>query len=297
MNTGIPVLSGKIYKRTLRPQSSKATPATQFTIANQYSETTGLDPLNSNHINIFHFVIRKSLCSNSFMNSIAQNIQDVRERIANAAEKCGRSPQDITLIAVSKTFPKEAIENAAMAGLRSFGENRIQEAQTKIPQLSEIHDIEWHLVGHLQTNKAKRAAELFDMIHSLDSFKLAIRLNEASIETGKVMSVLLQIDLGGEETKYGADPDRIRDIIAAMPDFKGLRLNGLMTIPPFLEDPEGVRPYFARLRELGQKLESEQRGCLGLKHLSMGMSHDFEQAIQEGATMVRVGTAIFGSRQ
>jgi PLP dependent protein len=230
------------------------------------------------------------------MDFIARNVQTVRERIADSALKCGRSPEDIALIAVSKTFPKEAIAQAVTAGLRQFGENRVQEAETKMPQLVSICNLEWHLIGHLQTNKAKRAAELFNMIESLDSLTLADKLNRASIEIGKVLTVLLQVNLGGEETKYGAEPSQVREIIAAMPDFKGLQLNGLMTIPPFMEDPEKVRPYFAMLRELSQKLESEQPGCLGMKHLSMGMSHDFEQAIYEGATMIRVGTAIFGSR-
>ena len=231
------------------------------------------------------------------MLDIKTNYHDVLDRIAGACQRCHRNPSEITLVAVTKGVSIELIESAFKAGITNFGENRVQEAQIKIPQLTEIQGIEWHLVGHLQTNKAKHAAELFDMIQSLDSIKLAAKLNEVSIEIGKVLSVLLQVDLAGEETKYGVDPGEVREIIAAMPGFKGLRLNGLMTIPPFMEDPEKVRPYFARLRELGRNLESEQPGCLGLRHLSMGMSHDFEQAIQEGATMIRVGTAIFGSRQ
>jgi pyridoxal phosphate enzyme (YggS family) len=231
------------------------------------------------------------------MNPIAQNVQSIKERIANAAVKCGRSPGEIALLAVSKTFPKESIIQAAEAGLHQFGENRIQEAEDKIPHLVEIPDLEWHLVGHLQTNKARRAAELFDVLHSLDSVKLAIKLNQASLDIGNVLSVLLQVDLGGEETKYGVEPARIREMIEQISDLRGLRLNGLMTLPPYMEDTEKVRSYFARLREIRDHLESEQPGCLGLKHLSMGMSHDFEQAIQEGATIVRIGTAVFGSRQ
>ncbi len=231
------------------------------------------------------------------MNPIARNVQSIKERIAHAAAKCGRLPNEITLLAISKTFPKESIIQAAEAGLRRFGENRVQEAEGKIPHLAEILELEWHLVGHLQTNKAKRATELFDVVHSLDSVKLASKLNETSLDAGKVLSVLLQVDLGGEETKYGAEPARISEIIERISALRGLRLNGLMTIPPYIENAEQVRPYFARLREIRDDLESERPGCLGLKHLSMGMSHDFEQAIQEGATIVRIGTAIFGVRE
>ena len=231
------------------------------------------------------------------MDPIAQNIQSIRERIEKAAAICGRSSGEVSLLAISKTFPKESIVLAARAGLHQFGENRVQEAEGKIPFLAGIPGLEWHLVGHLQTNKAKRAAELFDMVQSLDNVKLAVKLNQVCLEAGKVLSVLLQVDLGGEETKYGADPADIREIIEAVSNFKGLRLNGLMTIPPYMEDPEKVRPFFAKLRQIRDDLESNQPGCLGMRHLSMGMSHDFEQAIREGATIIRVGTAIFGSRQ
>ena len=230
------------------------------------------------------------------MNSIAQNIHSIRERIARAAAACNRAPEDITLLAISKTFPKEFISLAAEAGVRQFGENRVQEAENKISCFSGDPKLEWHLVGHLQTNKTRRAAELFDVIHSLDSVKLAGRLNQACLEIDKAVSVLLQVDLGGEETKFGAPPKDLREIIDAISAMKGLRLDGLMTIPPFLQDLEHVRPYFQGLRKLKDALESEQPGCLGRQHLSMGMSHDFEVAIEEGATIVRIGTAIFGSR-
>ena len=231
------------------------------------------------------------------MNTIALNIQSLRERIANIAGACGRSHEEILLLAISKTFPKETIIQAVQAGIRQFGENRIQEAESKIPSFSEEPKLEWHLVGHLQSNKARRASELFDVIHSLDSIKLAAKLNQACMEIGKTLSVLLQIDLGEEEANFGAHPALIREFVEAVSEFSNIRLDGLMMIPPFFEDPELVRPYFVKLRELKEMLESEQPGCLGRQHLSMGMSHDFEIAIQEGATIVRIGTAIFGSRK
>ncbi len=231
------------------------------------------------------------------MDYIARNIRSIRERIAKAADRCGRSPDEISLLAISKTFPQEFIVRAAEAGIGLFGENRVQEAETKIPYLRSIPALQWHLVGHLQTNKGKRAAELFDVIHSVDSVKLAARLNQACVELGKTLSVFLQVDLGEEATKFGADPNQVSELVEAVGNLGSLQLNGLMTIPPFFDDPEHVRPYFARLRELRNRLESEQPGCLGLRHLSMGMSHDFEQAIQEGATILRIGTAIFGQRE
>lgn len=231
------------------------------------------------------------------MNDIAQNIRRIQERIAAAAASCGRSPDEIALLAISKTFPGEAILQAAQAGLQRFGENRVQEAEGKILDLRRTLKLEWHLVGHLQSNKAGRAVELFDMIHSLDSVKLASRISQAAIELKKTQFVLLQVDLGQEDTKFGADPRQIREIVEAVSGLRGIRLNGLMTIPPFFEDPEKSRPFYERLRRLSDALDAEQPGCLGQKHLSMGMSHDFEEAIREGATIVRVGTAIFGSRQ
>ena len=227
---------------------------------------------------------------------IAQNIAQIIERMARAATLSGRSPDEVTLLAISKTFPKESISDAIAAGLTKFGENRVQEAETKIPAFAGVSGLEWHLVGHLQSNKAKRAVELFDMIHSVDNLKLAERLNKFCLELGKKISVLIQVDLGEEETKFGADPSQIGQLAESILNLSGLQLNGLMTIPPFFENPDEVRPFFARLRSLRDSLETERPGCLGRQHLSMGMSHDFEAAIQEGATIVRIGTAIFGSR-
>ena len=230
-------------------------------------------------------------------NEIERNLQSVKERITRAARSVGRSPEDVTLVAVTKTFPVETISRAVAAGLWQFGENRVQEAEPKITSLRGTSKIEWHLVGHLQSNKARRAAELFDVIHSLDSIKLAQKLSLAAQDFRKTIPVLVQVDLGQEETKFGAEPSQAREIVAAVSALAGLRLDGLMTIPPLFEDPEQTRRYFAELRDLRDSLESEQPGCLGQKHLSMGMSHDFEIAIQEGATLIRIGTAIFGARE
>jgi PLP dependent protein len=228
---------------------------------------------------------------------IAQNIEWIRERIDRAADLSGRAPDKVALLAISKTFPKELISEAIAAGQKKFGENRVQEAETKIPSFAEVRGLEWHLVGHLQSNKARRAVELFDFLHSVDSIKLAERLNKFCLELEKKISVLIQVDLGGEETKSGADPNQVHELVASLSRLPGLSLNGLMTIPPYFEDPDQARPFFARLRTLRDSLETEQPGCLGQRHLSMGMSHDFEAAIQEGATIVRIGTAIFGLRQ
>ena len=230
------------------------------------------------------------------MNDIAESFRQVRDRIERAAASCGRTPGDIVLLAITKTFPIETISMAITAGQRQFGENRVQEAESKIPHLRAVPGLEWHLVGHLQSNKAHRAVELFDVIHSVDSIKIAAKISQSCLEVGKQMSVLLQVDLGKEPTKSGADPADARSIIESASMLKGIRVDGLMTIPPYFEDPELTRPYFAELRDLRDSLESEQTGSLGRRHLSMGMSHDFEVAIQEGATIVRVGTALFGER-
>ncbi|HSW39609.1 MAG TPA: YggS family pyridoxal phosphate-dependent enzyme [Acidobacteriota bacterium] len=231
------------------------------------------------------------------MNHIAHNLSAIRERIARASQASGRAPEEVLLLAISKTFPVELIEQAVESGQCRFGESRVQEAEGKIPPLRAIPNLEWHLVGHLQSNKARRAAELFDVIHSLDNVKLAARLDQACREMGKKISVLLQVDLGGEETKFGTPPEKTAEIIKALAAFPSLHLDGLMTIPPFLDDPEQVRPYFRMLRAIKDDMEARNPGCLGKRHLSMGMSHDFEVAISEGATIVRIGTAIFGSRQ
>ena len=230
------------------------------------------------------------------MEDIATNLQRLRDRIADTCSRCGRSAGDVTLLAVSKTFPVETVARAVAAGQLDFGENRVQEAEGKILRLRPMPGLRWHLVGHLQSNKARLAAELFDCIHSVDSVRLAGRLDQACEALDKSISVLLQVDLGEEETKFGAARGEVRDIVAAVSGMRRLKLDGLMTIPPFFDEAEKVRPFFSELYRIRSTLEAEQPGCLGRGHLSMGMSQDFEVAIEEGATIIRIGTAIFGER-
>lgn len=219
--------------------------------------------------------------------AIGRNLATIRKRIASAADRSGRSPSEVTLVAVTKTIDAPAIREAFAAGLRHFGESRIQEAREKLPQLCDLQPAPaWHMVGHLQTNKAKTAAELFDLIHSVDSLKVAEALSQ---HADRDLSVLVQVNVAAESSKYGFT---LQDTIAALEHIARLphlRIKGLMTIAPYTDDPEEVRPVFRRLRLM--------RDSLGLEQLSMGMSHDFEVAIEEGATMVRIGQAIFGERE
>jgi PLP dependent protein len=227
---------------------------------------------------------------------IAERVGAVRERIARAASRAGRRPEEITLVAVSKTHPPERVREAFTAGLRDFGENRVQEAESKIAALGDLRaaGLRWHLVGHLQANKARKAAALFDRIHSLDNAALGLRLEKASAQLKRSLPVLMQVDLAQEPTKYGLHEDHLFPALEQLRGFKSLRVEGLMAMPPYDEDPERVRPYFRRLRELRDRARRENL-LLGAE-LSMGMSHDLEVAIEEGATLVRVGTAIFGER-
>jgi PLP dependent protein len=230
------------------------------------------------------------------LSTLVERIERVRERMRDAARRANRSVDEITLVAVSKTHSAEAIQSAIDAGLAEFGENRVQEAEEKIPATGR-EAAKWHLIGHLQSNKARRAVELFDVIHSLDSDSLAVRLNRICEEIEReTLPVLLQVDLGHETTKSGIDEGSIRDVVAAVHECSSLKLIGLMTLPPFFEQVEQVRPYFRRLRELRDQLKSEGAFTNERGELSMGMTHDFEIAIEEGATMIRVGTAIFGER-
>ncbi len=230
--------------------------------------------------------------------SIAENLAQVRERVAAAMKRAGRSESqsDVALMAVCKTFPAEAIREAYAAGQRLFGENRVQEFGEKAPKVADLAGLEMHLIGHLQSNKANKAAELFQAVDSVDSLKLAERLNAAAEKLGKKLPVLIEVNVGGEEAKsgVGASVDEIGAILSGAPTLANLEFRGLMTVPPFTEDPEGARPYFRKLRELRDEV-AKQHG-VRLDVLSMGMSHDFEVAIEEGSTCVRVGTAIFGVR-
>jgi pyridoxal phosphate enzyme (YggS family) len=227
---------------------------------------------------------------------IAARVAAVRDRIARAAERARRLPEDVTLVAVSKTHPAEAVREAFAAGLRDFGENKVQEAEPKIAALAALRaeGLRFHLVGHLQANKARLAVALFDRIHSMDSVRLGGRLEKAAEEQKKPFPVLVQVKLGDEATKEGLDEQHLFPALEALRGSKRLRIDGLMALPPFDEDPERVRPFFRRLRELRDKAAAA--GLLRGAELSMGMSHDLEVAVEEGATMVRVGTAIFGAR-
>ncbi len=226
---------------------------------------------------------------------IRANVEAVRVRLARAAARAGRDPSRIRLVAVSKTFGPEYVRAAAAAGVREIGENRVQEALQKIAETADV-PVRWHLVGHLQSNKARKAAGVFAAIHSVDRRELLERLDRAAAETGTRPEILVQVDLAGEATKFGAPPDEARGLVEAALECRAVRLVGLMVLPPLFESPEEARPYFRRLRRLRDEWVSSGVPPANLAELSMGMSHDFEVAVEEGATMVRVGTAIFGQR-
>jgi PLP dependent protein len=224
---------------------------------------------------------------------IASNLARVRERVTRAAERAGRRAEGITVVAVSKAFPVAAIRAAYGAGLRHFGENRVQEMDAKRPQLAGF-DAVWHFIGHLQSNKARLAAQLFERVDAIDGLALAQKLDSAASELGKRLPVLIEVHLGGEASKSGVGEEGLAGLAEAIAGLPRLELRGLMTVPPYFDDPERVRPYFGKLRELRDLLSRS----LGqpLPTLSMGMSHDFEVAIEEGATEIRPGTALFGAR-
>ena len=221
----------------------------------------------------------------------------VRGRIASAAERCGRRQGEVKLVAVSKTHPAEVIRTAIQAGCKVFGENEVQEAEVKIAEVGR-EAAEWHLIGHLQSNKARRAVQLFDVVHSLDSIELAERLDRICIEEGRSrLSVFVQVDLAGESTKSGLPENEIDEMVRVLRRCERLAFEGLMILPPFYDEAERTRPFFRRLREIRDALASAGAFEGHGGELSMGMSHDFEVAIEEGATVVRVGTAIFGERE
>jgi PLP dependent protein len=229
--------------------------------------------------------------------ALQNRLDEVRRKIAAAAQKSGRDPETITLVAVSKTHTAAVVRDAIKLGLTDFGENRVQEAEDKIVAIGRSA-ARWHLIGHLQANKARRAVRLFDVIHSLDSISLAQRLERACIESGREeLQVLIQVDLAGETTKSGVAATELPGLAKLVNDCSRLKLTGLMVLPPYFDDPEDVRPFFYRLRDLRDELQAAGLFAGNSGELSMGMTHDFEVAIEAGATMLRVGTAIFGERE
>ena len=230
--------------------------------------------------------------------SIADNIAAVQSRIAAAARRAGRASKNISLMVVTKTQPPERIREAYAAGQRLFGENRVQEYAAKAGPLEDLHDAEWHLIGHLQTNKASKTAELFDAVDSVDSLRLAEKLNSSAAQFQKKLAVLIEINVGGEAAKSGMslESPELEELLRAAARLENLEFRGLMTIPPFSDDLQQARPYFRKLRELRDQISARRLQSIGMDVLSMGMSHDFEVAIEEGSTCVRVGTAIFGER-
>jgi len=223
---------------------------------------------------------------------IKNNLEIINEKIKKAALKANRNPQEIKLVAVTKTATIEQIKEAISVGVKIIGENKVQEAKEKYQILSA--DIEWHLVGHLQTNKVKYAVEIFDLIHSVDSIKLAKEIDRRSLQFGMITNVLVEVNVSGEETKYGIKPEEVEPFLKEISEFSRTRVRGLMTIAPIAEDKEEVRPYFRKLRELFKEIKSKNIKNVKMDYLSMGMTEDFEVAVEEGANMVRIGRGIFG---
>jgi pyridoxal phosphate enzyme (YggS family) len=229
------------------------------------------------------------------MSGIEDNIKDIRSRIEKAAEKSGRGAEEIKLVAVSKTIEPERINQAIRHGIDIIGENRVQEAEAKFKEITE--KVEKHLVGHLQTNKAKKAIELFDFIQSVDSERIAKEISKRALDKGKVMDVLIEVNTSAEETKFGIEPDQTLSLIETILELEGIKIKGLMTIGLFTDDPKQTRPCFKKLKELFERINSANVPNVEMRYLSMGMTSDFEVAIEEGSNMVRVGTGIFGSRR
>jgi PLP dependent protein len=227
--------------------------------------------------------------------SIADNFRTVTSRIASATKRAGRDPSSVKLIVVTKTVDAEIIRHAVAAGALALGENRVQEAREKIEKLGNI--ARWHLIGRLQTNKAKYAVKLFDLIHSVDSLELAKELDKQAAKTGKVQDILIEVSIAGESAKAGVAMQDVTTLVREAAKLKNISIKGLMTMPPYSENPEDSRPFFRKLRDLADTMIKEGMPSVSMKELSMGMSGDFEVAIEEGATMVRVGTAIFGERK
>jgi PLP dependent protein len=231
--------------------------------------------------------------------TIAENIAQVRERIEAAASRAGRDPEKMELMAVSKTFSADSIREAYEAGIRLFGENRVQEFAGKAAGLRELTEARWHMIGHLQTNKVGSAIELFDAVESVDSLRLARKLNATAMQAGKKLPALIEINIGGEQAKSGValDSEELEQLFTIAPELASLEIQGLMAVPPYSDNPELSRPYFRRVREKFDEISSRRLPAVRMAVLSIGMSHDFEIAIEEGATRIRVGTAVFGERK
>ena len=229
------------------------------------------------------------------MATVKDNLSYVRERIEKAARRVGRDPADVMLVAVSKRIDLQKIEEVVSAGASVLGENYVQEAKQKIEKLGR--QVQWHMIGHLQTNKVKLAVNLFDMIETVDRIEVAREINKRGIELGKKISALIQVNISQESTKSGIEKERVVSLASEISGLTHIKVKGLMTMPPYFTDPEETRPYFKSLRELRDEIERERLQHISMEELSMGMSHDFETAIEEGATIVRVGTAIFGERR
>ena len=230
------------------------------------------------------------------MQNLKTRLQAITKRIETAARACGRDPATVRLVAVSKTVPADRVRQAIEAGVTIFGENYVQEAHTKFNELA-VYPVSWHFIGHLQSNKAKYAVRLFDLIHSVDSLKLAQELNKQAEKINKIQNILIQVNMSAEPTKSGARVEQALELFDEVRVLECLSVKGLMTMPPFFNEPEKVRPYFSALRKLRDRLQHQHLPHARLNELSMGMTGDFEVAIEEGATLVRIGTAIFGERQ
>jgi pyridoxal phosphate enzyme (YggS family) len=233
-------------------------------------------------------------CKIADMESVEEKIKDIWSRIEKAGEKIGKNKDDINLVAVTKTVEVERIKEAIKCGIKIIGENRLQEAESKFDQITE--KVEKHLVGHLQTNKAKKAVELFDFIQSVDSQRIAQEISKRASQMGKVMNVLVEVNTSGEKSKFGIDPGQVLSFVKSISNLEGIKIKGLMTIGLFSDNPEDTRPCFKKLKSIFEKIKSENVPHAEMKYLSMGMTNDFEMAIREGSNMVRIGTGIFGSR-
>lgn len=226
------------------------------------------------------------------MGTVKDNLETINKKIKEAALKVNRDPQEIKLVAVTKTATLEQIKEAINEGVKIIGENKVQKAKEKYQVLTT--EIKWHLIGHLQTNKVKYAVEIFDLIHSVDSIKLAKEIDKRSVQFKKTIDVLIEVNISGEETKYGYNPEKVESFLKEISEFSGIRIRGLMTIAPISKNKEEVRPYFRRLRELSERIRDKNIKNIKMDYLSMGMTDDFEIAIEEGANMVRIGRGIFG---